>query len=184
MIQTLFIACLSALAGAYLFYWVARLFLRLKLKKRFGRASLGEKEAEEILLEKGYKIEERQTSSKLSMWVNGLEHSYLVRPDAFAIKENKRYLVEVKTGKLATNPKHAPTRRQLLEYFHGFDVEGVLLVDADQKAIHQVHFTPLKMEVAQESFVESPLPSPKKFKVFLAFSIGLIFAFLLGALWR
>ena len=83
------------------------------------------KSAELLLKESGYYLEETQKGSKLSMWVNGKQFSYLVRPDAFASKDGKRYLVEIKTGKVATDPKHSATRRQLLEYYHGFDVEGV-----------------------------------------------------------
>ncbi len=184
MTRALCIALLSALVGAFLFHWVTRFLLRLKLKKRFDRASLGEKEAEDLLEEWGYKIEETQTSSRLSMWINGEEFSYLVRPDAFAVKEDKRYLVEVKTGKQATNPKNTSTRRQLLEYFHGFDVEGVLLIDADLKKIHQIHFEPRKVQVADRplSVVNEKVSS--KSKLLWAFLLGLIIASVLGFLCR
>lgn len=174
MTSHLWIALFGAFIGAFLFYWITKFIFRSKLKKRFNRASVGESEAEDLLLDQGYTIEETQKSAKLSMWVNGEHFSYLVRPDAFATKENQLFLVEIKTGKVATNPKNTSTRRQLLEYFHGFDVDGILLVDADQKKIHQIHFDMKqvsKLEVALESKMG------KKSQILQAIAMSLIFTF-------
>ncbi len=184
MARALCIALLGAIVGAFLFRWITRFLLKLKLKTRFDRASLGEKEAEDLLEEWGYTIEETQATSKLSMWINGEEFSYLVRPDAFAVKEDKRYLVEVKTGKQATNPKNTSTRRQLLEYFHGFDVEGVLLIDADLKKIHQIHFAPRKVQIADTPLSVVNEEVSKRPKLIWAFLLGLIIASVLGFLCR
>lgn len=142
--STLYISALcillSLLLGAYLFKRISHLKLRLKLKKRFTHARAKEQSAEDLLKKEGYTIEISQKGFKLPMWVNGEALQYLVRPDAFASKEGKQYLVEVKTGLVAINPKHSATRRQLLEYYHGFAVDGVLLVDAELGEIHNVHF--------------------------------------------
>lgn len=179
-INILVIALISALIGAYLFFAITKFLLRLKLKKRFQRASIGEGTAQTLLEEMGYTIEETQKTSLLSMWINDEEFSYIVRPDAFAIKDNERYLVEVKTGKVATNPKHTATRRQLLEYFHGFDVDGVLLIDAELQKIHRVHFesrlfnqeTP---RLVKEVNVKALEPTSKK-PIVIAFVLGFLVA--------
>lgn len=184
MALTIFFALLCAFLGAFLFYFLTKFFLKLKLKKRFNHASRGELEAERLLEESGYTLDEKQTSSKLSMWINGEQFSYLVRPDAFASKENKRYLVEVKTGKQATNPKNTSTRRQLLEYFHGFDVDGVLLVDADLKKIHQVHFDARQVQVTEPPLVLQNDPPSSKPRVLWAFILGFLCAMIMVFLCR
>ncbi len=139
----LLLVFLSALLGALFFYWITKALLKRKLRKRFDRASDGEQEALKLLESMGYHLEETQRSSWLSMWIDDEEHTYLVRPDAYAKKNKKRYLVEIKTGPQATNPKLTATRRQLLEYYYGFsEVEGILLINADLQKIVHVSFTP------------------------------------------
>jgi hypothetical protein len=51
-----------------------------------------------------------------------------------------RYIAEVKTGRAAVRLDTAATRRQLLEYRVAFDVDGVLLVDAEAGEIRLVEF--------------------------------------------
>ncbi len=161
--------------GAYLYRKFTNIILRRKLKIRFDHARQGEKSAHQILKEQGYDLEESQKGSKLPMWVNGKQFLYLVRPDAFATKEGKRYLVEIKTGKVATDPKHSATRRQLLEYYHGFDVEGVLLVDAEVQRVHDICF---KQKSAQDG-APVILKSRSKGTLFFAFLLGMVVAILI-----
>jgi hypothetical protein len=49
-------------------------------------------------------------------------------------------VAEVKSGVDSTKVTSRSTRRQLLEYLLAFDVEGVLLVDMQRHAIHEVSF--------------------------------------------
>ena len=167
------IAIALCFLGAYLYQKFCTFVLKRKLKKRFDHARCGEKSAELLLKESGYYLEETQKGSKLSMWVNGKQFSYLVRPDAFASKDGKRYLVEIKTGKVATDPKHSATRRQLLEYYHGFDVEGVLLIDAEVEKLHHISF--------EKKWVQDVLAEVKprsKWKILIAFLLGVALAIL------
>lgn len=158
--------------GGYLYSQIQSYLLRRKLKKRFDHARDGEKSAKDLLTEAGYLIEETQKTSKLPMWINGKQFLYLVRPDAFASKDGQRYLVEIKTGKVANNPKHSATRRQLLEYFHGFSVDGVLLVDAEAEQIHNVHFEGQKKQEETRVY-ENPR---MRYKLLIAFILGVITA--------
>lgn len=158
--------------GAYLYRQILSYKLSKKLKKRFSYARDKEKFAESLLKEAGYLVEETQKTAKLPMWINGKKFSYLVRPDAFATKEGRRYLVEIKTGKVANDPRHSATRRQLLEYFHGFSVDGVLLVDAEAKEIHNVYF---HQKVEKTSIIQTEKIG---IKLILAFFLGVLAAFL------
>lgn len=178
--MVLYIGALLALIlvaiGAYLFKKISHLKLKLKLKKRFTHARAKEQSAEDLLKKEGFTIEISQKGFKLPMWVNGQAMQYLVRPDAFASKEGKRYLVEIKTGLVAIDPKHSATRRQLLEYFHGFAVDGVLLVDAELGEIHNVYFQ------RREKKEEMPSSNKENLKLIVAFLIGMLFSSLLTLL--
>lgn len=165
----LFSFCILCLVwvGAYFYKSYIHFILKRKLKKRFKHAKGGELSAEKLLQQMGYTLLDLQKSSTLSMWVNGEKFSYLVRPDAFAQKEGKRYLVEVKTGAIASDPTKSATRRQLLEYYHGFDVDGVLLVDAEMQEVHDIYF---ETKTEKEKVVEVQKILSKK--AFLAAFLG------------
>jgi hypothetical protein len=63
--------------------------------------------------------------------VDGERVAIDVRADYVVALEGKRYVAEVKTGTFAPRIETSATRRQLLEYSVAFDVDGILLVDAD-----------------------------------------------------
>ena len=67
-----------------------------------------------------------------------------LRADYVVTRQGRRYVAEVKTGRVAPRIETASTRRQLLEYRHAFDVDGVLLVDADARRIHLVELPPAR----------------------------------------
>ena len=58
-------------------------------------------------------------------------------PGYLATRGSRRFVAEVKTGALAPSLDHAPTRRQILEYCAAFDVDGALLVDAEQGRVRE-----------------------------------------------
>lgn len=161
--------------GIVLYRKMSHLLLRKKLKNRFQLARVGEKSAQDLLQGYGYQIELTQKNATKAMWVNDKPFSYIIRPDAFARKEGKLYLVEIKTGKIACDPKHIPTRRQLLEYFYSFDVEGVILVDAEIGEIHQVRF----MEKREPSEKMVTIYQPSKLTLAFTFITGMAVALLL-----
>ena len=81
------------------------------------------------------------------VFVDDEAHSVTIRADYVVFKDGARYVAEVKTGRTATRIDSAATRRQLLEYRHAFDVDGVLLVDADSGTIHSIGFEPRAREL-------------------------------------
>ncbi len=79
----------------------------------------------------GYRVLERQTRGSWTVYADGEPVEVGLRADLLVARGGRRYVAEVKTGKLAPRLDHAATRRQLLEYRMVFGVDGVLLVDAE-----------------------------------------------------
>jgi hypothetical protein len=74
------------------------------------------------------------------MVVDGESVPVTVRADYLVVRAGRRYVAEVKTGSTAPSAHHVATRRQLLEYRHAFEVDGVLLVDPEEDSVSEVSF--------------------------------------------
>ena len=124
---------------------VARRTARAWSARRRGRlAARGEREAEALLEAHGYRIEARQATGAMALEVDGARETAEVRCDLLVTRRGRRFVAEVKTGRLAPRLDHAPTRRQLLEYRLAFGVDGVILVDAGTGRVRQVSFPALR----------------------------------------
>jgi hypothetical protein len=115
--------------------WWTQKAPRLRLARLKRRAIEGELEAETLLRASGFVIEQRQACAVLEYFVDGESTLVDVRADLLVRRDGKLYVAEVKTGTHATQLSNRATRRQLLEYAHAFDTEGVLLIDADTSRI-------------------------------------------------
>jgi hypothetical protein len=93
-----------------------------------------------LLIRQGYSIVERQVSRSWTVHVDGEAREASVRADLLVEKDGQTFVAEVKTGELAPDPLYPPTRRQLLEYLFVFDPDGLLLVDVEEGAVHEVVF--------------------------------------------
>jgi hypothetical protein len=102
------------------------------------RAVHGEREAVTLLERDGYVVLERQVAGSWTVRADGEPVTFGLRADYLVARDGRRYIAEVKTGRLAPRLSHGPTRRQLLEYGAAFDVHGVVLVDADLDTITHV----------------------------------------------
>jgi len=111
-----------------------------KLKRRFAIGARAEKEAISLLQEHGYTVLNGQVTAESRLWVDGEEETCTVRADLIVARRGKRYVVEVKSGKSAPDPRSSATRRQLLEYEHAFSTDGLLLADMDQRVVKHVTF--------------------------------------------
>lgn len=137
------VIALSALLVFLLFR--ARAFLRsLRAKRRGRRAVMGEKEAQALLRAAGYRVCDTQLRTQHPVVIDGRTTQFEVRADIIATRGTKRYVVEVKTGQEAPSLSVAATRRQLLEYAVTFDADGLLLVNAQARSIHEVTFPRLR----------------------------------------
>jgi hypothetical protein len=119
------------------------------------RGALGEIRAEALLRKLGFKILGRQVGASYGLGLDGEHVAVELRADYVVGARGRRYVAEVKTGRLAPRIDTAATRRQLLEYRLAFDVDGVLLVDAESDRVHRVEF-PL-ISAAAERRPGSPL---------------------------
>jgi hypothetical protein len=74
------------------------------------------------------------------MIVDGTEVPVEIRVDLIVSRRGRRYVAEIKTGERAPDPRHPPTRRQLLEYALVFDAREVLLVDVPAGDVRSIAF--------------------------------------------
>ena len=81
-----------------------------------------------------------QVEGSYSLVVDGEPLNVPLRADYMVSRRGRRYIAEVKSGKSAPRLSTAATRRQLLEYLVAFEVDGVLLVDGEERQVHEVVF--------------------------------------------
>lgn len=108
------------------------------MRARGLRAVEGEAGAAALLERAGYSVLERQVPGSWTVRADGEPITFGLRADYLVARAGRRYIAEVKTGRMAPRLSHGPTRRQLLEYSAAFDVHGVILVDADVETITHV----------------------------------------------
>jgi hypothetical protein len=101
------------------------------IRARAERGALGESRAEHVLAAAGYALVARQVRGAWTLLADGEPVDVQVRADLLVTKAGRSYVAEVKTGREAPRVDHIATRRQLLEYRVAFDVDGVVLVDAE-----------------------------------------------------
>jgi hypothetical protein len=106
------------------------------------RGAEGERRARPLLEDLGFAIVGQQVSGRYELLVDGESVAFDLRADFVVTQGSRRYVAEVKTGTYAPRLETAATRRQLLEYGVAFDVDGVLLVDADVGEIRLVELLP------------------------------------------
>jgi hypothetical protein len=152
-----------------------------RLRRQGARARAGEASAEALVGALGYAVLGRQVASEWGVCVADAhgtpgearrEARVRLRADLVVERGGRRYVAEVKTGRAAPRIDSAATRRQLLEYRVAFDVDGVLLVDAEARAVHEIEFAlPAGARV-----------SPVRTRLSAAVA-GLVVGFALAALW-
>jgi Holliday junction resolvase-like predicted endonuclease len=131
---------LGVLLGALLSIWLARSWRRARMRQRFRKARAGELAAEQLLKKRGFRILADQVRRREHMFVNGERLEYEVRADLLVSKWWRTYVVEVKTGKSAPDPRKGATRRQLREYAALYDADGLLLADMTAGQLHEIRF--------------------------------------------
>jgi hypothetical protein len=136
---------LAAAGGGIAVVQTARLWwraasVRWRLRDQSQRAAAGEERAEKLLRKAGYHVEARQATRRWVVLVDGAPHEVTLRADFVVTRGRRRFVAEVKTGEDAPEIAAPATRRQLLEYRCAFGVDGVLLVDAEERRVHAVDF--------------------------------------------
>ena len=162
------IAVIQALASAF-----SRWRKKRRLALRMERAAAGEERAAALLEAKGYEILGAQVAVEHSVLIDGRTVVIGLRADYLVLRDGARYVVEVKTGAVAPRIETSATRRQVLEYRIAFDVDGVVLVDAEAGAVHEVTFPALARHVL------APAPSSGQGWRVFALAIAAVVAALL-----
>jgi len=148
---------------------VGRLWRHGVAVRRARRAGAGERRARRLLVARGYRVLEEQAFRRWTIRVDGEPLDVELRADFVVMRGDRRFVADAKTGAVATVRDRA-TRRQLLEYRVAFDVDGVLLVDADRGVVRELVF-PL-----------APRPV-RRLAVVLGFALGVAAGLLFG-LWN
>lgn len=133
---------LAAVLLASLCLWFAcrRWYARWVRRRRWSRAQTAEAHAALLLERLGYKVLGTQVEAVYGLAVDGQSMSIAVRADYLVTRNGRRYVAEVKSGRLAPLLATPTTRRQLLEYLVAFRADGVLLVDGETQSVHEVVF--------------------------------------------
>ena len=160
---------LAATGGGVALVQTARLWWRAssarwRLAAQSARATAGEALAEKLLTRAGYRIDAFQYVHTWKFRVDGEAREVTLRADFVVSHRGRRYVAEVKTGSDAPDATAPATRRQLLEYRCAFDVDGVLLVDAEARRIERVDFD-----------LPSP-PRPRLWPLLLAIALAVLLA--------
>lgn len=93
-----------------------------------------------MLSRRGYVVVAEQPRALWVVLADGEPHSIRLRADLIVERDGARFVADVKAGELVASVSHGPTRRQLLEYYCAYDVDGVLLVDASRDRVLEVRF--------------------------------------------
>ncbi len=118
-------------------WWLRRRPARI-LRATVRRGAAGEDTAHAILRAHGFEVLETQATCRWCFRVGREPRTVTLRADFLVRRRGRRYVADAKTGD-ATRLT-APTRRQLLEYRLAFDVDGVLLIDAQVGRIQEIVF--------------------------------------------
>ncbi len=142
------VALIAVLAVAL---WVSLTRASRRARRRSTHAIEGEATARLLLEAHGYEIRGEQVRGSWALTVDGESFDFGVRADLVVARDGELLVAEVKTGMLAPDPTFGPTRRQLLEYQLVFEVDGVLVVDADRGTISRVAFDADRIDDREEA---------------------------------
>lgn len=177
VVQSLRLARQRQIASAYQAAAAREYRRHVAHHERSARAVAGESSAQTLLARAGYRVLEHQVAGSWMVHADGRPQTFDLRGDYLVAREGRCYVAEVKTGQQATRLSHAATRRQLLEYRAAFDVDGVLLVDADQETITHVEFEQadrLASNAGTSSTALAPGGRARTLALLVAFAAGLL----------
>ena len=126
--------------GGFLALKIKRWLNARAMRKRFDKGAQAERDAVKLIESNGFKITEDQARIDCSFKVDGKKVIYNLCADYLATKNGKKYVIEVKSGDNAPDPKYSATRRQLLEYDHAYRPDGLLLADMKEVELHTIEF--------------------------------------------
>ena len=136
-------ALLAALIVGWLVWLAVAIRRRLATWRRSRRgkaAHRAELRARDLLEDEGFRPVEDQARQSWQILVDDEPLEIDLIADWIVERDGQRFVVEVKTGEHAPSISHAATRRQLLEYHHAYDVDGIYLLDMTNRRLRRIHF--------------------------------------------
>ena len=109
-----------------------------RARQRRGRR--GEARAERMLRREGYRVLDREIEGSYELLIDGEPREVRMCADFLLERDGRALIAEVKTGQRGARAEDRLTRRQVLEYFLAFEVDGVLLVEPETERIQEVCF--------------------------------------------
>lgn len=126
--------------GAYGFYVAQRAIRYFHDAQIQKDASQVDQNARLILEQMGFSIAKNIDKQIIRVYQDGNPLDVPIRPDMLVSKGGKSYVVDIKTKHQRPRLSYPETRRQLLEYYVTYKPDGVLLMDMENKRIHDVRF--------------------------------------------
>lgn len=94
---------------------------------------------EDLLKKQGFKIIKKPKAYSEIIYVNGKSHLVSVLVDFIVEKENKKYVVKVESGQVV-DPTDPIVYRKLIEIRNIFPTYGILLLDMQNRELHEIKF--------------------------------------------
>jgi len=111
-----------------------------KIKAQLKRGIKKEEEAKKFLIKNGYKIVSHNQNFSYYIKEDDSKIKITIETDYIVYKNNKKYIVEVKSGSESPKITNRNTRRQILEYYSFIDNDGILLLNMENKRIAEIKF--------------------------------------------
>ena len=131
----LFVSFLVVLGYGY----ISKRITNHQRTKRLKKGKDAEKDAQKLLIKSGYKIEDYQPHLDYTFKANADKIEVNITPDFIVSRSGKHFVVEVKSGEVASQVNYSSTRRQILEYSLTSKMP-LLFVDMERKEIFEVEF--------------------------------------------
>ncbi|MGI6604270.1 MAG: hypothetical protein GX062_05055 [Firmicutes bacterium] len=132
---------LGIIIALFSVYAVSNRLKKSLYRRRWANAKRAEIKAARLLHQAGFHIIRRQPTAKSLLYVDGTPKTTTIRADFLARRGFFTYVVEVKSGRSASQLR-AKTRRQLLEYQLAFRPHGIVFVDMAQERHREIVFGP------------------------------------------
>ena len=134
----------TILIGFLLGLGVVLLIGRLLRPKTFAPTEtkpFSEQEVEGLLKKSGFEIEAKNPKASIITNIDGQDHYGEIQADYLVSQNKNKYVVIVKTGIEPLDPNEPAMRRRLLEYHHGFNSRGIIVLDPNQGQLNLVKFS-------------------------------------------
>jgi hypothetical protein len=138
------IIILSLFAGVGLFYYLFEKCKRLRLQHKLKKVIVEQLPAIHFLVSEGYTIDSIEERKNMIININGKIYKKQVAADLIVEKEGKSYVALVKNGMNSLKPILDDICSQLLEHYQVFQPDGILLIDMEQKEIHEISVSGLE----------------------------------------